>query len=138
MRPALLAFVSVLLASAPALAQQVDPQVLALRAELAGIDTSGPDAAAEIGAQLVFAGALFTLGGSIAELLNQELSARWRFAEPPWYALTGVIAGAVLGAIGTPLLVWALSDGRVRRRQELQEELRLELGLAGLSLAGSF
>lgn len=122
-------------------------QLLELRRELDDIHTDGPDAAAEIGTQLVFAGSVLTLVGSLCEVISQEISGRWRFAEPPWFLLTGAIAGVVLGAIGTPLLVWGITDGRHRRRRELQQEIeRLQVELAVrpapdgvlVSLAGTF
>jgi hypothetical protein len=133
--PSLLA--AVLLVAAPAAAQAADEapptqtRLAELHAELDGIDTEGPDFAAEMGAQMVGYAILLTVIGSFVELVSQEISARWRFQEPPWFLIAGAGVGAILGAIGTPLLLWGVTDGRHRQRRELREEIeRLEVTAA--------
>jgi hypothetical protein len=98
----------------------------ALRAELEQLDTTGPDFALEVGAQLVFYACIATTLGSIAEVISQEISTgHWRFLEPPWFVIIGASVGAALAAIGAPLVVVGLTDGRRRRRQAIDGELRL-------------
>lgn len=159
MRTLVLAFFSLVVASASAHAQEVEGspeaasaeadagdearaerarEILLLREELEHIDTDGPDFAAEIGVQLVFYGCIATTVGSLIEIISQEISARWRFDEPPWFVLVGAVMGGVMNALGVPLVVWGVTDGRHARRRELRDEIeRLEASLASITLAPS-
>jgi hypothetical protein len=94
-----------------------------LETELTTLDAEGPEFVNQVGLQFVFCAALATTVGSVMELFSQELSARWRFDEPPWFFIGGALVGLGLAAIGVPLVIYGWLEPRSVRHREIERRL---------------